>query len=406
MPNIIENTSIKEGYNMCKINPMKNALFVQRSIAKHGDKYNYDLTDFDKSKVKVTITCPTHGDFQLYPGDHLNGQGCKPCGILRMKAAKSDGRSGFIEKAIKKHGNKYNYDKVVYKGALEHVIITCPTHGDFSMLPSNHTQGYVCPSCSIEHRKGKYAGLFIKRAREIHGDKYDYSAVNYQDAKSKVVLTCPKHGTFDITPDGHLAGNGCTQCGIELNTARMTSTKEEFVEKALKVHGDYYSYDKVEYVNALTAVTITCPLHGDFEQLPSRHLAGHPCGECHEDKQATIKRYVYVLLLNDDKGRFIYKIGKTVVPDVRLGAIRASMNVKSFTPAVKRVWLYETTSYTKQSALEVILLRTVEFPQLSFRELPDGHSESRITDVPVERMIGHCEFMAEYLPDFILTSKS
>lgn len=382
---------------------MKNTLFVQRASLKHNNWYNYDLTDFDKSKVKVTITCPTHGDFHILPGDHLRGQGCKPCGVARMKASKNDGRSGFIEKAIKKHGNIYNYDKVVYKGALTHVTITCDIHGDFHMLPSNHLQGYICPTCSQDKRKGKYAGLFVKRAREIHGDIYGYNGVLYSGNDNYVTINCKTHGDFTMYPKNHLNGQGCPKCAIEKNTERMTSTKEEFVAKAHKVHGEYYNYDKVEYVNALTPVIITCPLHGDFEQLPSRHIVGHPCGNCHDDRLSKIKRYVYVLLLNNDEGKYIYKIGKSTTPDVRMKSIKNTMVAKSFTPAVNRVWLYETTSYVRQNALEVILLRTVDFPELDFKELPDGHRESRVTKIPVEQMISHCEFMAEYLPDLILT---
>lgn len=61
-------------------------------------------------------------------------------------------------------------------------------------------------------------------------------------------------------------------------------TKEEFVERAEKVHGNKYDYSKTEYVNARTKVCIICPEHGEFEQKPDHHLAGRGCPVCARGK--------------------------------------------------------------------------------------------------------------------------
>lgn len=105
---------------------------------------------------------------------------------------------------------------------------------------------------------------FIAKAKLIHGDKYDYSKVNYNGSLTKVCIICPKHGEFWQTPNAHTQGQGCSKCGLQNSRERQASRKEEFITKARKKHGDKYDYSKVDYVNALTKVCIICPNHGEF----------------------------------------------------------------------------------------------------------------------------------------------
>lgn len=116
---------------------------------------------------------------------------------------------------------------------------------------------------------------FIEKARKIHGDKYDYSKVDYLNGKTKVIIICPEHGEFLQAPEKHLTGQGCPYC---CNT--LKGTKESFIEKARKVHGNKYDYSKVEYKNNKEKVCIICPEHGEFWQDPHNHLKGKGCPEC------------------------------------------------------------------------------------------------------------------------------
>ena len=117
---------------------------------------------------------------------------------------------------------------------------------------------------------------FIEEARQIHGDKYNYSKVEYINAKTKVCIICPIHGEFWQRPNEHLKGCGCPKCGIE----KKSYTTEEFIEKARKVHGGKYDYSKVEYTDSKTKVCIICPEHGEFWQTPQSFLEGHGCQRC------------------------------------------------------------------------------------------------------------------------------
>lgn len=113
---------------------------------------------------------------------------------------------------------------------------------------------------------------FIKKARVKHGDKYDYSKVEYVNNKTKVCIICPIHGEFLQTPNNHLTGYGCSKCGRELAHSKTSLTTEEAIKKFIKIHGDYYDYSKVQYVNKRTPITIICPKHGEFQQTPDSHI--------------------------------------------------------------------------------------------------------------------------------------
>ena len=128
--------------------------------------------------------------------------------------------------------------------------------------------------------KKKTKEEFIKDARKVHGDKYDYSKVEYDGAHKKVCIICPKHGEFEQTPHDHLARKGCPKCGIENRSENRTSTKEDFIKKACEKHKGKYDYSKVDYVNAHTKVCIICPKHGEFEQEANTHLKGSACPKC------------------------------------------------------------------------------------------------------------------------------
>lgn len=121
---------------------------------------------------------------------------------------------------------------------------------------------------------------FIEKARKVHGDKYDYSKVEYKNARTKVCIICKKHGEFWQTPDHHLRGKGCRKCAEEKSSINLRSTTEEFVKRAREVYGDKYDYSKVNYKKSHIKVCIICPVHGEFWQSPINHLLGCECHKC------------------------------------------------------------------------------------------------------------------------------
>lgn len=117
----------------------------------------------------------------------------------------------FIARARRVHGDKYDYSKVKYVNKEEKVCIICPVHGEFWQIAASHMRGNQCPKCYYESKMSN-TEEFIKKARKIWGDRFDYSLSQYKDSKSLITINCPKHGTWQSTPNRHLRGGGCPRC--------------------------------------------------------------------------------------------------------------------------------------------------------------------------------------------------
>ena len=322
--------------------------FVKKATAKHGGKYLYDETVYTDCHTKVKIGCPIHGFFLQLPSAHLYGQGCPKCKAEKTKQLFSkpfavfleqmknlykdmydfsnsvyksthekmevrckkhgifsksphdlligrgcpvcchgqrlDTRS-FVQKSKERHGDFYGYDKVVYVNNTTHVIVTCPIHGDFSVLPSVHLAGHSCPKCgrerirkALSENKKFTQEQFLAKCVMTHGDKYDYSQSVYTGSSNKVCIICPQHGAFWQMAQEHMSGKGCPRC------SGFGKTTDDFIREAKAEHGEYYSYEKTQYVDSQTKVCITCPAHGDFYILPHNHTKGSGCPKCNRKK--------------------------------------------------------------------------------------------------------------------------
>ena len=201
----------------------------------------------------------------------------------------------FIRKAKEVHGDKYDYSKVEYVNGKTKVCIICPMHGEFWQRPGGHLGGKGCPRCGVAKRstsKSSTTEEFVRKAKEIHGDKYDYSKVEYTKAQTKVCIICPEHGEFWQTPNGHLSGAGCPKCADIIKKLKQVMPVEDFIKKAQEVHCYKYDYSKVEYVNSKTKVCIICPEHGEFWQAPSEHLSGKGCAKCAGHIPYTVESWI------------------------------------------------------------------------------------------------------------------
>lgn len=150
-------------------------------------------------------------------------------------------------------------------------------------------------------RKRNTTEEFVSKARQVHGDKYDYSKVNYTNAKAKIVIICSAHGAFEQRSDNHLHGQNCPICAMANNCSNV----EEFIVNAKLAHGNKYDYSKVIYKNARTKVIITCPIHGDFEQTPNNHLRGQNCPDCVVHNCSNTEEFVNkAIIIHNNKYRY------------------------------------------------------------------------------------------------------
>ena len=142
---------------------------------------------------------------------------------------------------------------------------------------------------------------FIQKAKEVHGNKYDYSLVDYKNAKTKVKIICPIHGEFEQKPNDHLNKRGCRKCGYEKNIKNNSITTEEFIKRAKEVHGDKYDYSLVDKsITTHKNIKIICPIHGEFEQIAWNHLCGHGCSICSKKVYSKGEKNIRNFLLNNN----------------------------------------------------------------------------------------------------------
>jgi len=195
----------------------------------------------------------------------------------------------FTERSNKIHEYKYDYSLVEYLGSKLKVEIICSEHGIFEQSAEKHFRGQGCPKCV---NKNITTEEFIKKVRNIHTNKYDYSLVQYNNSLKAVKIICPEHGEFKQTPKNHLK-YGCIKCGIKLNANKSRLTLKEFISDSKLVHGDKYDYSKVNYDNCMKKVSIICSNHGDFKQTPNAHKRGDGCPKC---KFSNGEKMIYKIL--------------------------------------------------------------------------------------------------------------
>ena len=252
--------------------------YIKKANEVWNNKYDYSKFEWNGINNKVCIICPEHGEFWQLPNNHLKGE----CGCLECRGKSKDftllnSLDELIKKSKEKYGDNFDFSKSVCNGSREKIEIICPEHGSFWTLPRQFLLNkFGCPKCNSNRKYSTEE--FIELCKKSHYNKnYDYSKVVYTKSTDKVTIICPIHGEFYPLASQFIhGGNDCPKCVID----SYKLGTEEFIRRAKEVHGDTYNYDKVVYKNIQSKVTITCPIHGDFEQIVGNHLKGCGCPIC------------------------------------------------------------------------------------------------------------------------------
>ena len=192
----------------------------------------------------------------------------------------------FIQKAITVHDGRYDYSKVIYVNNRTKIIISCKNHDEikeFTQIPTNHLKGHGCKFCKINKLSTilkKTNENFINECINKYEDLYDYSKVEYQNNKKKVIIICKLHGDFIKTPCKFLSGEGCQKCSIDRICNKFKKDLVLFIKQANVIHNFKYDYSKVDYINSRTKIIIMCKIHGEFKQSPSNHFKYEGCSKC------------------------------------------------------------------------------------------------------------------------------
>lgn len=322
------------------------AVFIDKAKAKHGDLYDYSQVIYLTAKKQISVCCKEHGPFLQTPSDHLNGCGCPKCGVIKRKFSKRLSFDVFITRAKDLFSDRYDYSQVIYEGLRSKVKIVCPEHGPFTMTPGTHLKGRNCPKCT--GRELVPTDEFIARAKVVHGDRYDYSLVECQHNRQAVQIICREHGIFEQAPRNHLMGRGCERCAsLKRGLKKRTTAAEQFLEKARKLHGDRYDYSLSQYKRNNANITIGCPEHGYFQQIPRNHLIGRGCPSCSSTGfDPTLPATLYYLCINNGQA---YKIGITNRTIEERFSIEDRLKI-----TVIAKWHFETGQDARQREIEIL----------------------------------------------------
>jgi hypothetical protein len=188
--------------------------FIKNAKKIHGDNtYKYNLVEYINQKTKIKIICPTHGVFEQTPSNHLSKKSICPDCATQNAITKPE---IFLDRANEKFGEKFIYNMNEYIDMCTKISITCPTHGTFKNTPTAHLTSITgCMECGLaqtHQTNTKSTQEFINEAVECHGDRYNYTLVNYISGFIPVEIICSIHKSFFQTPNTHIRGADCPKC--------------------------------------------------------------------------------------------------------------------------------------------------------------------------------------------------
>lgn len=274
--------------------------FKEEAKLVHGDKWDYNKSIYKGNKIPLIITCPIHGDFMQTPVHHLKGRGCPECGKHKCMKGKPQKitQEDFINRCIEKYKDKYIFTNTVYSKMHDNIEVTCPIHGVFKRQAYAFLHGCECPECT-RNKIVKSTESFITEASQIHNNFFDYTDTIYTNSQGYIKYRCPIHGIINQRASNHLK-YGCPKCAYD----KMRLSKEEYVEKAINVHGHDFDYTNSIYIGMEKPINITCNkkdrfgnTHGEFITIARDHIyKKYGCPKCTE---SILEQEVRHLLINN-----------------------------------------------------------------------------------------------------------
>lgn len=218
---------------MTKQAPLDINAVLAKCSASVIELYDFSQALYTGALNRITgIVCPAHGETSQYASQLRKGRVCPQCGHDRRGQNRRLTQTQAIAKAIALHNGFYSYEKAIYRIGHDKMTVTCPIHGDFEVLALNHIhgRGRGCSQCGAAKRGrrtdvagsarrsaatkiNKHAAIFLARAHDVHGPRYDYSKMVYKGQRTPLEIVCPDHGSFFQSPGHHIGRkHGCPDC--------------------------------------------------------------------------------------------------------------------------------------------------------------------------------------------------
>lgn len=271
--------------------------FIERCNNKHNFRYRYDKTVYRTIRDRVIVTCLTHGDFSVIADNHMRVSGCPKCGTLAGAKHTTITYDEFIEKIQEKNFDHLSFRREDYVNSRSPITVTCNIHNTtYKQKPYAIIKGHVgCKECLSEKLSTSTRNTteeFRDNCKQIYGDSYDLSEVNYTKNTDYIKLNCKSHGEFIITPKYFLRGYHCKLCMKEdLIGKNSNSFYNEFKEK-----WPNYTINS-EYKGLHVPISIICPEHGEFYKSPNQcRYSVDICDDCAIKSESSQERVVCAFL--------------------------------------------------------------------------------------------------------------
>lgn len=228
-----------------------SANFKGRAREVHGNTYCYDAVDYAGSRAKIIITCCKHGKFEQVADSHLSGSGCPSCardGLFKLKVKRA--AASFKWKASVVHDDRYGYQDVEYKGAINKVVITCSLHGNFACTPNNHLRGRGCPLCPRRYDQPTQVYIMLTkgmvkigisvapderlRQHQRRGQPFTSSLVHTYELPNFVEAYKVEQLAHDMLSHVNAKLSGFDGCSEWFNTC--TEDAKKTIEQAIKIN--------------------------------------------------------------------------------------------------------------------------------------------------------------------------
>lgn len=272
----------------------------------------------------------------------------------KIRDRNRDRTKEYVAACNEKHNYKYSYSKTVYTKSTNKVVVTCPTHGDFSIEAQIHKTQQGCPKCGWEvcaEKNRMTTEQFIEKSRSLFGDRFSYEKTEYLGGKTPLIVTCPVHGDISILPTAHYdCVVGCIDCGEDIRAENYRVKFDEFVSRSRAIHGEKYQYVESSYTEMRGTVSIICPIHGEFVTRAYHHVCnGSACPNCAQTGFSPAYPAILYFLQSDD----FFKVG--VSNKLKTKFRISNINRESYPQIFEEVSIYPMPGHLCLKAEKILL---------------------------------------------------